>query len=506
MLIKPAYETDAVWDTIRTSQPLGLWWLGSHLKERGHEVRLLDETVREGGLETRIMFQREVTNTESRDTELEVIYEEFQARKMFDFTSMAPEEFVRKYSAFHGNKIIRNMVRTGKPLEDTLAEVAKMKPDFVGIPIFASCNYSSAISLARTVKERFPATKVVMGGQHISALPRQVSENDYVDYVISGDALNAMTKLAEKGSHSSKQLDGGILKINDFPLLDMDLMDENEYPNVPNHTYDTAGRKWADYMFSKGCFRSCDFCVAGGRENRFSTTQLAKIDEQLQRFVDTGIKEVVVQDDAFLFKPERNLKEYLHLMKNHKLYWQNNGGIEFESLTPQVMQMFIDYQQSAEGRINSLYIPLNPRTSSQGKSALKDMRTRFSRNFPHIKSIRDTGVYVYTSEIIGYPGQSLESMKEDVQLHAGLVREGYVDQSMTFVTSTLPGTKLHREQRVKIVNNNDWAAYSNFVPQSKTDRVPNIRDIEKVTIKRNQQMNNVQTSHTWSSAFPNTDN
>ena len=51
MLIKPAYETDAVWDTIRTSQPLGLWWIVSLLKERGHQVRILDETVRDDELQ-----------------------------------------------------------------------------------------------------------------------------------------------------------------------------------------------------------------------------------------------------------------------------------------------------------------------------------------------------------------------------------------------------------------------------------------------------------------------
>ena len=70
MLIKPAYETDAVWDTIRTSQPLGLWWIGSNLKKKGHEVRLLDETVRDGGLEEKVMFRRELVGDKITDYEL----------------------------------------------------------------------------------------------------------------------------------------------------------------------------------------------------------------------------------------------------------------------------------------------------------------------------------------------------------------------------------------------------------------------------------------------------
>ncbi len=501
MLIKPAYETDAVWDTIRTSQPLGLWWLGSHLKERGHEVRLLDETVRDGGLEKKVMFRRELVGDKITDSELEITYDDFQRQKMQDFSTMTSKEFVGKYSAFQGDKIIRNMVRTGNSIEDTVEEAIKMKPDFIGISIFASCNYPSAISLAQSVKEAVPTANIVMGGQHVTALTDEVLEKCFVDYVITGDSLRAMTQLVERGS-LSQRLNGGVMNIGEFSLLDMDLMAENKYPTSPNHTYDTQGREWVDYMFSKGCYRSCDFCVAGERDQVISTTQLDRIDEQLQRFVDAGIKEIVVQDDAFLFKPERNLKEYLNLMKKHGLYWQDNGGIEFEGLTPPVVQMFLDYQKEGNGKISALYIPLNPRKGSNRESALQDMKERFGENFSHVKKLRDSGIYVYTSEILGYPGQSMESMEEDIKLHQELVREGYADKSITFVTSTLPGTKLYRKQHKNIVNKSDWAAYSNFVPQSRTDRVSSAKDIEKMIIKRNQRMNNVQTTYDWGSPFP----
>lgn len=506
MLIKPAYETDAVWDTIRTSQPLGLWWIGSSLKERGHQVRILDETVRDSGLLKKVLFRREVVGAETKDEELQTTYAAFQAQKMHDFTTMTPDDFVEKYSAFRGQKVVRTMVRTGNPLEETLAEVSRMHPEVVGIPIFASCNYPAAMELAKAVKESFPAVKIVMGGQHVTALSDEVLKHLFVDYVITGDAVQAMLKVVENrdlSALSGKRIHGGVQNLSDFPLLDMQLMAENEYPLQPSHTYDTQGRKSVDYMFSKGCYRSCEFCVAGEKENKISSTQLQKIDEQLQRFVDAGIGEIVVQDDAFLFKPERNLKAYLALMKGHGLHWQDNGGIEFEGLTPEVIDMFLKYQKNGRGRINSLYVPLNPRTGQHSESALRDMQARFAEHFPHVKRLREAGIYVCASEIIGYPRQSLESMREDIGLHQELVRSGYADKSMTFVTSTLPGTKLHREHHQGIVNRNDWAAYSNFVPQSTTDKVAEVRDIERITVERNQQMNRVQTSYSWGSSFPN---
>ncbi len=502
MLIKPAYETDAIWDTIRTSHPLGLWWIGSALKERGHEVRLLDETVRDRGLEKRTMFTRELCGTESMDIPKECSYEDFQRQKMHDFNTLDPREFVERYSSFRGDKIVRNMVRTGNPLEKTLDEIGKMDPEFVGIPIFASCNYPAALTLARAVRSVFPDTKIVMGGQHVTAQPIEILSTGVVDHVVTGDAVAAAINLIENGSNR-KIIFGGVSQIGDFPLLDMDLMAENQYPLKPTHTYDTQGRKSVDYMFSKGCFRSCEFCVAGEKENRVSTSDLEKIYEQLKRFSDAGIEEIIVQDDAFLFKPQKNLRSYLELMKKHGLYWQDNGGIEFEGLTPEVIEMLMEYQNSGSGRINSLYVPLNPRKGAETGSALKDMQKRFATHFPHIKTLRESGIYVYTSEIIGYPGQSLNDMEEDIHLHQELVHNGYADKSMTFVTSTLPGTKLHRERSHNIVNPLDWAAYSNFVPQSVTDVVPNIQDIERMTVFRNKEMNKVQTSYPWGSTFPN---
>ena len=501
MLIKPAYETDAVWDTIRTSHPLGLWWIGSALKERGHEVRLLDETVRGGGLEKKIMFRREVDGTESRDIPSELSYQDFQLQKMHDFNNLSPDEFAEKYSAFRGNKIVRDMVRTGNAIEETLEEIGKMDPNFVGIPIFASCNYPAALTLANAVRTHYPRTKIVMGGQHATAQPEDVLAGG-ADYVIIGDAVKAMINLVEDGSNM-RLIFGGVSNIGDFPLLDMDLMAENSYPLRPTHTYNTQGRKSVDYMFSKGCYRSCEFCVAGEKENQISTTRLEQINEQLKRFADAGIEEIVVQDDAFLFKPQTNLKSYLALMKKHGLYWQDNGGIEFEGLTPAVIDMLIEYQTIGGGRINSLYVPLNPRTGTHTESALKDMKRRFATHFSHIKVLRESGIYVCTSEIIGYPGQTLESMDEDIVLHQQLVREGYVDKSMTFVTSTLPGTKLHREHHQNIVNHTDWASYSNFVPQSRTETVRDIHDIERMTVRRNKAMNDVQVSYAWGSTFPN---
>ena len=69
-----------------------------------------------------------------------------------------------------------------------------------------------------------------------------------------------------------------------------------------------------DFMFSKGCFRRCEFCVAGGQEgNHVSSWAIDRVEEQLRLFAANGIAELIIQDDAFIYKTDELLDERLDL-------------------------------------------------------------------------------------------------------------------------------------------------------------------------------------------------
>jgi hypothetical protein len=170
MFVKPAIEIDAVFDPVRTTSYLGMWYLASLLKQKGHDVRYLDEVVRNGGLKKRDLFRRVIEGNQIVNLPEEMTFEEFERQKMDDFRKLTPHDFIKKYGAFRAEgRIQRMMARVGNPLEKTLAEIEKMKPDIVGIPLIASANYSPAVELGEAIKERFPDTKVIYGGQHITA-------------------------------------------------------------------------------------------------------------------------------------------------------------------------------------------------------------------------------------------------------------------------------------------------------------------------------------------------
>jgi len=507
MLIKPALETDAVMDPVRTCPYLGMWYLASLLKEKGYKVRYLDEVVRNQGLLKQQLFETKTKGYVAIERRSASSVEEYIKQKMKDYHDLSPHEFIEKYSAFSDNAISRTIIRTGNPIEDTLKEVEKEQPDVVSIPLIATANYKPATELAKRIKEKFPKIRIIFGGQHITAKAEKfLAENPYVDQIITGDAINVIEDVIE-GKLKDKIVHGGFQTMDQFPLLDPEILDENEYPANPTYTYPTDGRKSVDFMFSKGCFRTCDFCVAGGQKgNHVTSTEYGRLDEQLQIFKESGVKELIIQDDAFLWD-KRHVKDYLPkilgLMKKHSMYWQNNGGVEFEALDDFVTNQLIEYNKSGEGRVTALYVPFNPRTWNKEKSASKSMSNRYHNNLENLKRLREEGqIYIFTSAIIGTPEQTREMFEEELATDRKLIQEGYIDAALCLSATMLPGTKWYENNGHNIVNKNDYAGYSLFATHHRTEHLE-AKEIEELMITWTKGLDDVQKTYHWGSAFPN---
>lgn len=506
MLIKPALETDYM-DPIRTSSYLGLWYLASHLKAKGHQVRYLDEVVRDNGLSKQKLIKRTIKGHEITDEILSISVDEYNKQKKDDYNNLSPREFVEKYSPFKSNAITRTLVRTGNSIEETLKEIEKEQPDVIGIPLIATANYKSATELAKIIKDKFPKTKIIFGGQHITAQPEQfLSENSYVDHVVTGDAINVIDDIVE-GKILDRIVHGGFQTMDKFPILDPVIIDETGYPVNPTYTYPTDGRKSVDFMFSKGCFRRCDFCVAGSQKgNHVTATAYEKLDEQLRIFKESGVNELVIQDDAFLWD-KKHVKEYLpkilDLMKKYGFYWQNNGGVEFEAIDDFVTEQLIAYNKSGKGKVTSLYVPFNPRSWNKEQSASKSMSERYHKNIENLKRLREeAGIYIFTSAIIGTPEQTKEAFEEELATDRRLIHEGYIDAALCLSATMLPGTKWYENNGHNIINKKDYAGYSLFSTHHRTEHLEP-REIEKLMIRWTKSLDDVQKTYHWGTAFPN---
>jgi len=502
--VKPALEVDAIWDSVRTTMYLGIWYLASLLKQLGHEVHYLDETVRNNGLDKRVLFGRTVSGREIRETLMTLSPRTLHQEKMADFRSLTPEAFVKKYSAFQGegDRVERIMMRIGNAEEATLAMLDEIRPDIVGIPLIATANYLPATRLAARIKERLPKTKIVFGGQHVSALPHEfLKRNAFVDHLVIGDAINAFPGIADN-SITDRLIDGGVADLADFPQLDVGLVENSGYPVVPTYAHDTDGRRSVDFMFTRGCYRNCEFCVAGSKRSRVSASAYGDLSQQLAHFKAYGIEELIIEDDAFLWDRahvESHLSEIFAIMKDHGMFWQNQGGVEFESLTDSVTQKIIDYNSHGIGRCTCLYVPFNPRGWNKRQSAVRSITGSF-RHLHNLKRLREAGIYVCSSAIIGTPDQTPESFAEELAANRALIEGGFIDAALPLCATMLPGTRWHDMNGHNIVNKEDYAGYSLFTAHHRTVHF-RPHEVEMMMVEWNQRLADVQRTLPWFSAF-----
>ncbi len=505
--IKPNLETDAVRDPIRTCSYLWIWYMASLLETLWHEVKYMDEIVRNNGLKKQELYKRKLTNNEIVDTKLDISVEDFQKQKMEDVKNLSSENFIKKYWAFKDNSVERIIIKTGNSIEETLQEIEKNNPDIVGIPLIATANYISTTKLAREIKNRFPNIKLITWWQHISAWAKEfLDKNAEFDHVVLWDAIDVIWRIAS-WEQFEKIIYWWFQELDKFPILNPKLLDDTEYPLDPTYTYPTNWRKSVDFMFSKWCFRKCEFCVAWSQENNHVTvTDYDKIEEQLKIFKDNWVQELVIQDDAFLWE-KKNIKEHLpkilSLMKKYWFHWQNNWWMDFEWMDDFVTDCLINYNKEWEWKVTALYIPFNPRTRNKEESASKSMTQRYHKNMENLKRLREKWwIYVFTSAIIGTPEQDLCAFEEELKTDKFLIENGYIDSALALSATMLPWTKWFNENKDNIVNLEDYPGYSLFTTHHRTKNFTPTQ-IEELMVRWNKELFWIQKTYKRGTWFPN---
>ena len=493
MFIKPPIVADAVFDPIRASQPIGMWHVASYLANKGHNVSMLDAPLE--GMDNKTI----IGSSES--------YEDFSAQKMRDFNSMSPQEFLSEYSPhdLEGN-VNRTVVRVGSSDEDIRERVRDANPDYVGIAAFSTSNHDGVIDLAKLVKEECPNATIVTGGAHSTSMSERLLRDSKgnIDYAVRGDGQYVLEEIINGGqpTRGVAFLEGDIIRDSgvsqrlmspDFTILNPALLEHINLPMPATHTQDTKGKKYVDFMASRGCQLSCSFCVAADKSYIFDPSK--HVEEQLDLLREYGYQELVFQDDDLLRDPD-HFKKTLEMVASKGFTWQDNGGVGIESLNEEIANEIMKY-----GNCTALYVPFNPRNYNL-THPVERFKEKFADNVAQLKRLRESGIYVYTSGIFGNFKQTEVDHVGEIKRFGDLISDGYVDQALTFAVSHLPGTRNMRDFGHSIQNPDDLLGYSIFVPHTNTGSM-SVRDIEKVVIEANQTYNLLQKeAGSWGSAFP----
>lgn len=275
---------------------------------------------------------------------------------------------------------------------DFASFVRKEKPKIIGISILSGPCLSDAVEKAKEIREILPKVKIIFGGIHTTIFPKEVLQNDYVDFVVINEGefpiwelseyllkgRGTLSKIKNLGYKKGKKLFLNPIRpfidLNSLPLPAWDLLPMEKYIHKKFYS-----NKVVTLHTSRGCPWNCAYCYNQAVNfRRWRGISAEKIIEQIE-FLQKNyhIEGFQFYDDEFDANPKR-VVEFCNLIleKGLKIKWahysrtnvadkeryilEKKAGCEFiefgvESGSPRILKM-IQKQQTVDNIRNAFKI------------------------------------------------------------------------------------------------------------------------------------------------------
>ena len=318
----------------------------------------------------------------------------------------------------------------------------------VGISAFTGYQLTCALTFAKKVRSVDPRVKLVWGGPHVTALPKESTQSPYVDACLEGYGEWSFTELCKKlraGQHPGlingvywKEKNGEITSVpakSDLHFLD-------NAPPMPYHLIDVPKyinpeTKSVAYMTSYGCPSRCAFCHTPTR--RWTRFSFDKVRTDLELLVARNQLERLVIYDATFFVDEEFCLEFINwqIEKRPFQIWICDGrAIDVERLDDKTLELAV------KSGLKSIIIGLESGSERVSKLHKKghDHVRRYRRV---IERLKDYDIEIISGVIFGTPTETVDELKESLNF---LLETSQINPRLRFSTTNLgalPGTELY---------------------------------------------------------------
>jgi radical SAM superfamily enzyme YgiQ (UPF0313 family) len=323
--------------------------------------------------------------------------------------------------------------------------------------------------VARMVREKLPNLPIIWGGWFPSVIPEMYLEHDIADAVGVGQGeltFLDVVKAVESGEDLANvsglvvKRDGKIVYTDhrevvgfeSFQRVPWELLDYEKYAELQvkptrmkvRHRFPLPG-KWTpenpprgfSFFSSYGCPEPCTFCcsplITGRRWKAIPGKQLAEeLAELQQRFKF----DVLRFQDANFGVAEKRTKEFCEAMVELDVPIHWNGTIEIETIM-RYKESTLDLLE--ESKCHLLWLG--------AEAGTKEMQDRIKKKIQidHIPAaigkLARRNIVPGTFWIIGYPGETRESMEETLRQAAAVKYEYPIAGSEVYPFRPIPGTE-----------------------------------------------------------------
>jgi radical SAM superfamily enzyme YgiQ (UPF0313 family) len=343
-----------------------------------------------------------------------------------------------------------------KPYSQWLSSLAKSNPDVVMIETKTPV-VRRHWSIIADIKEVSSGTKVVLVGDHVTALPQESMENSKVDYVLTGGdydflLLNLISFLTGKTNRLESGVwhrQNGIIRntgkfqlnhnLDDLPNIDRDLTmwqlysERNGNFKVTPGTYTMAGR---DCWWRKN--GGCTFCSWPTLYPVFRVRRPELVADEIGLLIERyKIKSVF--DDTGCFPAGDWLRKFAGLMidrgYNDKIQFGCN--MRFGALTRD------DYRLIKKAGFRMLLYGVE--SGSQATLDRLNKGTTIEGIISECRVPREEGLEPHITIMVGYPWETRKDALSTLNLAKMLMQKGWAITLQSTIVIPYPGTKLYAE-------------------------------------------------------------
>lgn len=327
------------------------------------------------------------------------------------------------------------------------------------------------------LKIRNPKLKIVLFGDHVTALPEESFRNSQVDYVLTGgdydflllNLCNILEKLGSRGCDTGGiDFEPGIyyrdngqignsgkftLKhdLDSLPFIDRDLTKwqlyaykNGNYKCIPG-TYLMSGRDcW---------YHQCTFCSWTSLYPQFRTRSVDNVLNEVDSLVRIyNLREIM--DDTGCFPVGGWLKDFCNGMVNRglnkKLYFDCN--MRFGALS------YDEFRLMKKANFRLLLFGLESANQATLDRVNKNLKAE--RIIEDCKAASRAGLFPHITIMFGYPWENYDDALKTLKLGKWLLKKGYAYTMQATLVVPYPGTGLFKECKEKnLLRTEDWEGY-----------------------------------------------
>ena len=345
--------------------------------------------------------------------------------------------------------------------DETAAKTAEMNPRLAAVIVYGSQpsastqNMGIAGRICSALKNGTDA-KVAIGGLHPSALPEQTILEEDVDFVIDGEGPLTLEKLLQTLKSSQNEFsdigglwwrnsDGTISHTRRYPMLSdldsalpvsaWDLLPMEKYRAHNWHCFDDIENRqpYGALYTSLGCPFNCVFCCINAPFDKPAIRYRSpkRVLEELDVLVgEYGIKNIKIVDELFVLKKS-------HYMTIIDMIIERGYDLNIwvyarvDTVEPAVLE------KMKQAGVNWFALGIESANASVRDGASKQMKADSIKEV--VRKIQDAGIRVIGNYIFGLPDDTMETMRETLDMAIDLNCEF----ANFYSAMAYPGSKLY---------------------------------------------------------------